>query len=283
MQIHVAKTTAQMAVDNLDRSGNYDDPVLAEIYDQCEIGTEDVELLRRLLRGYGPLNILECFSGTGRILIPLACDGHGITGIEIAEAMNARAASKLAALGKEVRDRVTLVTGDVLEDEWGEGYDVVVLGANCLFELGSAEAQEECIRRASEALRPGGHVYVDNEDAGGVDPSDAGTGWTALQGTTAGGTYAKWSARVVDVDVAAGVAHLIRTRYQRSPDWTETTVECAARKRPVGGDEAEAWLCKYGFEVLKKFADRKGTPYAKGRSGRAIFWARTGDLVATTV
>jgi len=112
MQIHVAKTTAQMAVDNLDRSGNYDDPVLAEIYDQCEIGTEDVELLRRLLRGYGPLNILECFSGTGRILIPLACDGHGITGIEIAEAMNARAASKLAALaGRELPLRAGLRGG----------------------------------------------------------------------------------------------------------------------------------------------------------------------------
>lgn len=103
--------------DKIERSMDYDDALLAQIYDQEETQTKDVTLLRQLLQGSGPLNILECFSGTGRILIPLARDGHRITGIEIAESMNTRASSKLAALIKEIQERVTLVVGDVLKVE----------------------------------------------------------------------------------------------------------------------------------------------------------------------
>ena len=259
----------------LERSMDYDDALLAEIYDQEEVQTEDVNLLRRLLQGSSNLDILECFSGTGRILIPLAKDGHRITGIEIAEAMTTRAASKLAALSKEIRERTTLVVGDTLMVEWGKRYDVVVLGGNCLFELSSPEVQEECIRRASEALIPGGRVFVDNGDiASGMAPSDIGSGWTALEGTGADGTYGRCSVRVVDVDISKGIEHYVRTWYKRSPDGTETLMEYTACKHPVSGDDVEGWLQKHDFEILSKFGDRKGSPYRKGYSGRAIFWAR---------
>jgi len=255
---------------------DYDAPLLAEIYDQAETGTEDVDLLRKLLAGLGPLNILECFSGTGRILTPLACDGHRVTGMEIASAMHARAASKIAGLAKEIQDRVTSVRADVLHSDWGSGYDVVVLGANCLFELPSPQTQEECIRRASDALLPGGHLFADNDDASGhgADPADIGTGWTALEGTGADGTYGKLSAHVVHVESETGISHLIRTWHRRSPDGKEVTDEYEARKYPVSGDEVEAWLRKYGLTVVSKLGDRRGAPYERGVSGRAIFWAR---------
>jgi SAM-dependent methyltransferase len=61
---------------------DYDDVVLAELYDRHETYTNDVELIRRLIGGRGPLNILECFCGTGRIALPLAQDGHRVTGID---------------------------------------------------------------------------------------------------------------------------------------------------------------------------------------------------------
>jgi len=96
-------------------SASYDDPLLAELYDQTETYTDDVELIRRLIGDSGPLNILECFSGTGRILIPLAQDGHRVTGIEIAPAMNARAVEKISRLPSDVQDKVTLKVQDVLD------------------------------------------------------------------------------------------------------------------------------------------------------------------------
>lgn len=263
-------------MDTIERSMDYDDPLLAEIYDRCETGTDDIDLLRTLLLGLGPLNILECFSGTGRILVPLAADGHTVTGMEVARAMLDRAERKLDELGDEVRRRATLVVGDVLATDWGTGYDLVVMGANCLYELPSPQTQEECIRRASEAVAPGGHVFVDNDDASGhgADPSDIGTGWTALEETGADGTYGKLSAEVVDVDASTGVLHLMRTWYRRAQDGKEATVQYAAKKYPVSGNEIEAWLAKYGFEVVKKLGDRGGRPYGPDCCGRAIFWAR---------
>ena len=55
------------------KTNMYDiEPHIAEIYDQVEIYHDDVELIRKLIGGRGPLRILEPFCGTGRILIPLA-------------------------------------------------------------------------------------------------------------------------------------------------------------------------------------------------------------------
>ena len=52
------------------------EPHIAEIYDQSETYTDDVELVRNLVDRQGFLRILEPFCGTGRILIPLALDGQ---------------------------------------------------------------------------------------------------------------------------------------------------------------------------------------------------------------
>jgi len=65
---------------------DYDDAVLAELYERRETYADDVDLIRRLIARGGPLNVLECFCGTGRIALPLAQDGHCVTGIDIAAA-----------------------------------------------------------------------------------------------------------------------------------------------------------------------------------------------------
>ena len=76
-------------------STDYNDKTLAALYDRSQTYNDDVELIRRLLDGRGPLRIVEWFCGTGRILVPLAQDGHHITGLDIAPAMLDRAAAKL--------------------------------------------------------------------------------------------------------------------------------------------------------------------------------------------
>ena len=88
-------------------SSNYDDPLLAELYDQSETYTDDVDLIRRLIGNRGPFNILECFSGTGRLLVPLAYDGHKMTGIDIAASMSKRAFEKIARMGKTYKIELT--------------------------------------------------------------------------------------------------------------------------------------------------------------------------------
>lgn len=262
-------------IDRLESANGADDPLIGEIYDQMEEGTADVELLRRLLQGLERLNILECFSGTGRILIPLARDGHRLTGIDISRGMTARAITKLNALDKEVRERVTLIVGDVLKTEWGGNYDVVVLGGNCFGELPSAEAQEECIRRAWEVLVCGGHLFVDNNDwRNKPDRSLVSAEYeTWLSGTVADGAYVEFRSRTVDVDVVRGIIYYGNIRYNRSPDGSETTVEFPSQGHYPSGDDVECWIRKCGFRILEKFGDRDGNPYQRGMSGRAIFWA----------
>ena len=77
---------------SINRTNTYSlDAHVAEIYDGVETQTDDVKLIRRLIAGRGRLRILEPFCGTGRILIPLASDGHEIVGFDQSAPMLDRA------------------------------------------------------------------------------------------------------------------------------------------------------------------------------------------------
>jgi len=254
-------------------SANYDHPLLAELYDRTETYTDDIELVRTLIGKSKPLNILECFSGTGRIVVPLARDGHMITGIEIAPAMNARAAAKVLRLGRDVQGRVKLNVQDVLDGQWGYGYDLVIMGGNAFYELPSAETQERCIRFARGALVVGGRLYLDNNDyKGDWVEGPFGKELVIFEGTGKDGTLGRWTVEWVKFDGGRRVLNLKRTWYTRKPDGVENRVEYLGRKHPVTADEVEGWLKNNGFRVLEVFGDRQGNPYT-GKCARAIFWA----------
>jgi SAM-dependent methyltransferase len=253
---------------------DYDNPLLAELYDRSESYLDDLELIRRLIADLGALNILEPFSGTGRVLIPLAKDGHTVTGIEIAPSMNERAAVQVMDVPDEVARRIHLRLQDVMQAKWGRGYDLVVLTCNCFYELPSAEMQEECIRMASESLKKGGHVYVDNNNyMGGWDDGPFGKELTILSGEDIDGTYGRSSMQHVSFDKRNNVLTIRRKWYVRGPNGEESEREYVTLKHPVTGAEVESWLNAHNFEILQKFGDRKGGPYTD-QSDRAIFWAR---------
>ncbi len=139
------------------------DPRIAEIYDQVETSVDDVVLIQTLIGERGPLKILEPFCGTGRILIPLLSAGHELVGIDQSAAMLGRARAKIERLPAEVQHRVRLIEADVARGGCPGGFDVVILGRNCFYELATPGGQERCIIFAAEALNPGGAVYVDND------------------------------------------------------------------------------------------------------------------------
>lgn len=58
---------------------------------------------------------------------------------------------------------IELKCADVTVETWPTGYDLVILGFNCFYELATAEEQEFCIYQASRACKPGGYIYVDND------------------------------------------------------------------------------------------------------------------------
>lgn len=260
-------------MEEIDYSGDYDDPLLAELYDRFENYADDVELIRRLIGDAGSLRILECFSGTGRILVPLAQDGHRITGIEMAPAMSARAAAKIAALGEEVEGRVELMVRDVFDRDWGMGYDLVIIGGNAFYELPSAAMQEQCVSLARRALRPRGHLFVDNDDyKGDWGQGPFGRERVIFEGKGSDGTYGRYSMKSLRFDEDEDVLYMKRIQLKQSADGTEMRREYLGRKHPVNRSEIEGWLKKYDFRILRLMGDRQGNLHTEA-SGRAIFWA----------
>ena len=252
------------------------EPHIAEIYDQSETYTDDVELIRNLIGGRGPLRILEPFCGTGRILIPLALDGHELVGLDQARGMLDRAWAKISQLPQEVQRRITLFEADVTCEKWPEGFDLVILGANCFYELATPQEQERCIISAAASLNSGGHVYVDNNHMeGDLDESwqQSGVSEGFPTGTCSDGTYVESTTETIWWDAPRRLVRFRRCTKVTLPDGSIIKKEYVQQKHPVSAVEVQAWLKIHGFVVERMYGDRAGNRYTEA-SKRAIFWAK---------
>ena len=253
-------------------SANYDYPLLAELYDHFENFDDDIQFIRSLIKDYKTQNILELFSGTGRILMPLAEDGHLVTGIEIAKSMNDRALLKIKDLNEKVTDRITLKNQDVLDGFWGTEYDLIIIGNNGLYELPSAELQEKVIGYSYEALKSGGRLYIDCSDyKGDWGESEVGKQLVIFEGTGTDQSYGKYTAEGLMYDYDNNALHTKRTWFQRTKNG-ESYIEYLSSKHPLSAKEIEGWLNKYNFQIIGLFGSRNGEKYSK-ESDRTIFWA----------
>jgi len=263
----------------LSTKNKYDiDPHVAEIYDRHETGTDDIYFIRRLVQNRGKLRILEPFCGTGRILIPLAEDGHELIGIDLCTGILDRARSKSEKLAKEVRDRITLVNADVLSSRWPANVDMVILGANCFYELGLPEEQEKCIRKASEVLKQGGYLYIENDNMEGqLDKSwqNIGVkknGWPS--GVCSDGTRVETTVETLWVDKAKRLWHARRETTIHFPDGKKKQKSYETQTHPSSAVDIKEWLRKYCFEILGMYSGpNKKSSYRPG-CDRAVFWAR---------
>jgi SAM-dependent methyltransferase len=250
---------------------------VAELYDQFETEQNDVELLRRLIAAQVPLRILEPFCGTGRLLLPLAQDGHELVGMDAAHFMLNRLRQKLSALPAEVAKRVRLVEGDVLELDCPSGFDLVILGGNCFYELASPEEQESCIARATQSLRPNGRLFLDNEHMEGpLDESwqQPGIHRTIFpQGTCADGVQLEGFTELLWFDAERRLTRRRRTIRMTYCDGRVEERSYIHQNRPPSTGEMSQWLAKHGFVVEQLFGDKNGSPYSDV-SPRAVFWAR---------
>jgi SAM-dependent methyltransferase len=252
-------------------------PAIPEAYDRSETQVEDVALIRRLIGEGGPQRILEPFCGTGRLLIPLAQDGHELVGIDLSGRMLAQTRRKIDRLSPEVRGRIRLIHGDALAGGWPSGFDVVLLAGNCFYELASVQEQEGCIAAALDALKSGGHILVDNDHMETPLPES----WTQKgihktkwpSGSLADGTVLEGYTENLDCDAENRIWRARRTIIVRHPDGRSDTYSFFQQKHPVSFGEVQFWLEKHGFNTEQTFGDRFGGPY-NSDSLRATFWAR---------
>jgi SAM-dependent methyltransferase len=262
---------------SFNRATMYDiEPHIAEIYDQDETYTDDVELIRSLIGERKPLRILEPFCGTGRILIPLALDGHELVGLDRAKGMLTRARAKIDRLPPEAQARITLAEADVISEAWPRGFDLVILGGNCFYELATPREQETCITSAAASLNPGGYVFVDNDHMeGDLDESwqKPGVRQGFPTGVCADGTQIESTTETIWYDVPRRLAKFRRRTKVTLPDGGIVEQEYVQQKHPVSAVEVQTWLETHNFVIERTFGDRAGNPYTE-TSERAIFWAR---------
>jgi SAM-dependent methyltransferase len=249
---------------------------IAEIYDQQETNTDDVDLIRRFIHKHGLIRILEPFCGTGRILIPLAIDGHNLLGLDQSKGMLRQAQNKISQLPTEIQTRIKFIEADVTTGEWPGGFDLVILGGNCFYELAMPEEQEACIVKAASALNTGGYIFLDNNHMEGeLDESwqDLGIVKKSLSGLCTDGTKVECTMETIWYDVSKRLARFRRRAIIQYPKGQTMASASIQQKHPVSAAEVQRWLEIHGFKIEHKSGDRKGSPFTSS-SSRAIFWAR---------
>ncbi len=252
------------------------DSHVAEIYDQCETKLDDVNFIRELIGNFGTIKILEPFCGTGRISIPLALDGHVIHGMDQSAAMLSLADQKAQQLPLGTQQRINFSTVDVLCDEWPRGFDLVILGCNCFYELATPDEQEKSIAQAFQSLNPNGLLFIDNDHMEGdlAEPwRNIGVVEPSLGGKCLDGTIVESTRETIWFDVPHRLVRFRRRTKVTLPDGKAIEQEYIQQKHPVSKDEVQNWLEKNGFMIESIYGNYVGVPYTSS-SPRTIFWAR---------
>jgi hypothetical protein len=92
--------------------------------------------------------------------VPIAKAGHKATGFDVDEYVVARMPEKATGI-----ENIKYYQLDALKNGWGNNYDVVVLAGNVMMNIETdgdyKHAQKLFIKRASDALKIGGYIYLD--------------------------------------------------------------------------------------------------------------------------
>lgn len=133
----------------------------AEFYDILHSHLEDVDAYKELADRFGP-KILELGSGTGRILVPLAKEGHDITGLEVDSNMLDVCREKLERMEDKVCKDVDLVKADMRDFELCESFDLILMPCNLINYLTDISDLKKTLSCVKKHLSDDGVLIVDN-------------------------------------------------------------------------------------------------------------------------
>lgn len=243
----------------------------ADMYDLNETYTDDVEFALTLM-GASPKKILEIACGSGRLLVPVAKAGHDVTGLDFDEYMLGKIADKVT------NEKITWNKADVICDDWGTGFDIVFLGANFLYNIVSdmnyEQAQELMIRKSSNALAIGGHVFIDcgytKYPEKWFNNPNANVIW---EGEDSHGNYGKMVLLDSTYDAESRINTFIRRFEMVLADGSTLVQEIPSEKHFATLEQIHKWLAELGFVIEQECGDYKGNPISE-TTHRAIIWAR---------
>ena len=131
----------------------------AELYDLFYADfEEDLEMYRGFAeRTGGP--ILEVGSGTGRVALTLAEEGHTVVGLELSEAM--RAVAQLKAEQAQLAGRVEFVAGDMRRFMIDQHFGLIIAPLNTFLHNLTLDDQLATLACLKKHLHPGGLLLLD--------------------------------------------------------------------------------------------------------------------------
>jgi len=121
--------------------------------------TGDIELSLSLASGESK-KILDLGCGTGRITIPLARAGHKVDGVDLSKEMLDLARRKLEGEPEEVQLSVSLTEGDMIDFDFKQRYDLVLITLNTLHEHTHSQV-EKIFSSVQKHLTPSALLFLD--------------------------------------------------------------------------------------------------------------------------
>lgn len=137
----------------------------AELYDyEYRHRRADIHFYKQLARNrmeFAPGTVLDLACGSGRLLVPLARDGHRVVGVDRSPAMLAAAARRVARLPKGRREQCQLARGDIRSFALGHEATLAIVAFHGVQHLLSDEDFVAFLRRTRANLCPGGWLAFD--------------------------------------------------------------------------------------------------------------------------
>jgi len=232
----------------------------------------DIELLLSIAEEYGG-PILELGSGTGRVLLPLAMQGHKVTGVDISPALHRVAREKLAA--SDLMHKVELVEADICTIALPfKEYAFALCVSNTLMHCTSPLEQIAVLSTAYDHLSSGAVLVIDlfNPDITGLlqteNVAELADSWINNENSA---SVLKWSIRTLDI--GAQIQDTLFIYEEIFSDGQTRRTLCPFQLRFLWQNEGELMLQAAGFEVEDVWGDFDCNPYDSS-SERLIFFAR---------
>ncbi len=247
---------------------------LSRLYDdEYRDATDDIAFYIRTLsddRVRGPVLDLGC--GTGRVAIPLALAGFGVTGVDLSGAMLRRAWRRRRLLPPEAAVRLRFSLQDISQLSQRGRFQAAVMAFSTLQMLTTRDDRRACLKGIAAHLTPGGVLLADLFASGPVNPPD-----TRFVSSFRLARLGHLVEKVVEErhDLFRGV---IRVRYSYSVRrWTDdrvmNTLDATFEVARLTRQEVEADLDAAGFDIEAVLGDYRGRPMGPG-SPRMLFVAR---------
>lgn len=254
--------------------------VVAELYDHVVPyrNRQDINFFVEMAKeAKGP--VLEVGCGTGRVLIPTACAGIEVVGLDLSPSMLSLCREKLACEPEEVRARVELAQTDMRHFHLDRKFALVTTPFRPFQHLVEVEDQVACLRSIRGHLAGGGRLVLDlfNPDLRRLTDEKYVNQWEVEpEFELPDGRKVVRSGRHLSRDLLNQTMEVELSHHVTHSDGREEVLTQRFRLRYFFRFEVEHLLARTGFEVEHLYADYDKSPFGSKEPGEMIFVARAG-------